>query len=329
MNNYYNAGIEPPAECIQLHKTGSDVQTAQPRSFSELFESWTQYIDGSERTKATYTQNIKRFAEWLNANGITEPSRADVIKYRDELKQSHKPATVHGYIIAVKLFFKWTEEEKIYPNIAARVKNTTVDIYHKKDPLTSRQAGRVLDKLDTETAAGLRDYAIIALMLTTGLRTQSIILANIEDIKPLGDMTVLYYQGKGHEEKADFVKISEPVLKALNRYIETRKANSSPAPSAPLFVSIAHRNGGERMTTRSISRIVKNALKSAGLESDRLTAHSLRHTAATLAMTNGATLQEVQQLLGHKSINITMVYLHTLERAQNSSTDRIAAAIFE
>jgi integrase/recombinase XerC len=168
-------------------------------------------------------------------------------------------------------------------------------------------------------------------MLTTGLRTQSIILANIEDIKPLGDMKVLYYQGKGHEEKADFVKISEPVLKALNRYIETRETapGCAPAPSAPLFASVAHRNGGERMTTRSISRIVKNALKSAGLESDRLTAHSLRHTAATLAMTNGATLQEVQQLLGHKSVNITMVYLHTLERTQNSSADRITAAIFE
>ena len=304
------------------------MQTVQPRSFSELFENWTAYIDGSERTKATYTGNIKRFAEWLQVNGITQPSRADVIRYRDELKVNHKPATVHGYIIAVKLFFKWTEAENLYPNIAARVKNTAVDIYHKKDPLTSRQAGRVLDKLDTDTAAGLRDYAIIALMLTTGLRTNSIILANIEDIKPLGDMTVLYYQGKGHDEKADFVKLSEPVLKAIKRYLETRTA-AEPAPRVPLFASVAHRNSGERLTTRSISRIVKNALKSAGLESDRLTAHSLRHTAATLAMTNGATLQEVQQLLGHKSINITMVYLHTLERQQNTSADRISAAIFE
>ena len=82
------------------------------------------------------------------------------------------------------------------------------------------------------------------------------------------------------------------------------------------------------MTTRSISRIVKNALKAAGLESDRLTAHSLRHTAATLALKNGASLDEVQQLLGHKNINITMVYLHTLERVNNTSSDRITAAIF-
>lgn len=305
-------------------------QEVTPRAaaaLSDLFERWTAYIDGSEKTKSTYTANIKRFAEWLQAHGISKPGRTDVIAYRDELKESHKPATVHGYLIAVKLFFQWTESEKLYPNIADRVKNTAVDMYHKKDPLTSKQAGRVLSSLNTGTLAGLRDYAIIALMLTTGLRTNSIILADIADIKPLGDMTVLYYQGKGHEEKADFVKLSEPVLTAIRRYIAARAAE--PAPNEPLFASIAHRNGGERMTTRSISRIVKNALRAAGLESERLTAHSLRHTAATLAMKNGASLQEVQQLLGHKNISITMVYLHTLERAQNTSTDKITAAIFE
>lgn len=292
----------------------------------ELFDRWTAYIDGSERTRATYTANIKRFAEWLDVNGIRHPERADVIRYRDELEKTHKAATVHAYFCAVKLFFQWTEHEKLYPNIADRVKNTAVDMYHKKDPLTSRQAAKVLDSINEETAAGLRDYAIIALMLTTALRTRSIILANIGDIRTLGDITVLYYQGKGHKEKADFVKLSEPVLNAIQRYLNARGAELS--PELPLFASAAHRNSGERMTTRSISRIVKNALIAAGLQSDRLTAHSLRHTAATLAMTNGASLQEVQQLLGHKSINITMVYLHTLERARNTSTDKVTQAIF-
>ena len=294
---------------------------------AELFEQWTAYIDGSEKTKATYTANIKRFGEWLRANQIRHPERADVLRYRDELKTKYKPATVHGYLIAVKLFFQWAEQAGIYPDIAKRIKSAAVDPYYKKDPLTSKQAVKVLDSLNENTAAGLRDYAIIALMLTTALRTHSIILANIGDIRTLGEHTVLYYQGKGHGEKADFVKLSEPVLKAIQRYLEARAAE--PAPELPLFASEAHRNSGERMTTRSISRIVKNALRAAGLNSDRLTAHSLRHTAATLAMTNGATLQEVQQLLGHKSINITMVYLHTLERQQNTSADRISAAIFE
>ena len=293
---------------------------------AELFERWSSYIDGSERTKATYTANIKRFADWINLNGIRHPERADVIKYRDELKQKYKPATVHGYMVAVKLFFQWLEQEQLYTDITKHIKSAAVDPYHKKDPLTSRQAAKVLESLNENTAAGLRDYAIIALMLTTGLRTRSIILADIGDIRTLGEQTVLYYQGKGHEEKAEFVKLSEPVFNAIQRYLKAR--GGEPAPNEPLFASAAHRNSGERMTTRSISRIVKNALKAAGLESDRLTAHSLRHTAATLAMINGASLQEVQQLLGHKNINITMVYLHTLERARNTSTDRVTAAIF-
>lgn len=293
---------------------------------AELITQWTDYIDGAERTKQTYTGNIFRFWNWLRVNGIRQPERPDILRYRDELKAKYKPATVHGYLIAVKLFFQWAEQAGIYPDIAKRIKGAKVDPYHKKDPLTGKQAAKVLDNINEDTAAGLRDYALISLMLTTGLRTHSIILADIGDIRTLGEYTVLYYQGKGHEEKAEFVKLSEPVLKAIQRYLQSRGAE--PAPNEPLFASVAHRNAGERLTTRSISRIVKNALRAAGLESDRLTAHSMRHTAATLAILNGASLQEVQQLLGHKSINITMVYLHTLEQTQNSSTDRVTAAIF-
>lgn len=292
---------------------------------AELIEQWADYIDCTGRTFETYTANVRRFYIWLQAQGIKQPERLDVIRYRDQLEQDHKPATVHAYLIAVKLFFQWTESCGKYPDIAKRVKGTKVDTDYKKDPLTSSQAGRVLGSIHTDNIAGLRDYAIIALMLTTGLRTRSIILADIRDIKPLGEMTVLFYQGKGHKEKADYVKLSEPVLNAMMRYLVAR---GEPAPNEPLFASAAHRNAGERMTTRSVSRIVKEALRAAGLESERLTAHSLRHTAGTLAVKNGATLPEVQQLLGHKDINTTMIYLHIIKKEENTSTDRITSAIF-
>lgn len=82
------------------------------------------------------------------------------------------------------------------------------------------------------------------------------------------------------------------------------------------------------MTTRSISRIAKTRLVSAGLESSRLTGHSLRHTAATLNLLAGGTVEETQQLLGHANINTTLIYSHALERAKNNSEDRIAKAIF-
>lgn len=82
------------------------------------------------------------------------------------------------------------------------------------------------------------------------------------------------------------------------------------------------------MTTRSVSRIAKQHMVDVGLNSERLTGHSLRHTAATLNLLNGATLEETKQLLGHSNINTTMIYAHALERSKNNSEKRIAKAIF-
>ena len=82
------------------------------------------------------------------------------------------------------------------------------------------------------------------------------------------------------------------------------------------------------MTTRSISRIAKTHLIAAGLESDRLTAHSLRHTAATLALLNNAKPEEVQQMLDHQSLNTTLIYSHALDRMKNDSEKKVAKAIF-
>jgi integrase/recombinase XerC len=82
------------------------------------------------------------------------------------------------------------------------------------------------------------------------------------------------------------------------------------------------------MTTRSISRIAKDKLVNAGFNSDRLTAHSFRHTAATLNLLAGATIEETQQLLRHTNSSTTMIYAHHLDRMRNNSENRIANVIF-
>ena len=292
---------------------------------AELFTRWTSFIDAAPKTIETYNKAIRQFFKYLDAQAITRPDRADIVAYREYLKAQYKPTTVQGYLAAVKLFFQWTAQEGIYPNIAERVKGAKLDTEHKKDYLTSKQTAKLLAAIDRSTLKGKRDFAILSLMVTTGLRTISIIRANIGDIRNAGDDTALYYQGKGHEEKADYVKLAEPVEAAIRDYLAERAATD---PAAPLFSSIAHRNTGERMNTRSISRIVKERLIDIGLDSERLTAHSLRHTAATLNLLNGATAEETQQLLGHKNINTTLIYSHALERAKNNSEHRIAKAIF-
>lgn len=291
----------------------------------ELFSRWTSYIDASPKTIDTYSKAIKQFFLYLSDNGINRPKREDIVAYRDYLKQNHKPTTVQSYLAAVKLFFQWTEREGLYPNVADRVKGAKLDTEHKKDYLTSKQTAKLLGAIDRSSLKGLRDYAMLSLMVTTGLRTISIVRADIGDIRTAGDDTALYYQGKGHEEKADYVKLAEPVEEAIRAYLTARGESDI---KAPLFCSISNKNSGGRMTTRSISRVAKEHLIEIGLDSDRLTAHSLRHTAATLNLLNGATVEETKQLLGHQNINTTLIYSHALDRAKNNSEKRIAKAIF-
>lgn len=303
---------------------GAELTTRQTVS-ADLFQRWIAYIDASPKTVATYTRAIKRFFLYLQSVGISQPTRETVVQYREYLKQDHKPTTVQSYLTAVKLFFQWTDQECLYPDIANHVKGAKLDAGHKRDYLTSKQAARLLEGVDRSSLKGLRDYAILSLMVTTGLRTVSVIRANIQDIRIVGDDVALFYQGKGHEEKATFVKLAPPVDEAIRAYL---KARGSADKTAPLFASIAHRNRGQRMTTRSISRLAKEHLVSVGLDSDRLTAHSLRHTAATLNLLNGGTIEETKQLLDHASINTTLIYSHALERSKNKSEIRIAKAVF-
>lgn len=291
---------------------------------TDLFSRFINYIDASPSSIKTYSRALKQFMNWLKDKGITQPVREDILAYRDHLKATCKPTTTQNYIIAVRQFFKWAEQEGIYKNVAENIKGAKLDREHKKDALTTGQIKDILHSINTGDKQGLRDYAIIALAVTGGTRTIELQRANIEDIRTVGDNTVLYIQGKGREEKTEYVKMPQPVEKAIRAYLDTR--GIVPA-TEPLFISHSDRNSGGRLTTKSISRLVKNAFIKAGYNSDRLTAHSLRHTAGTLNLMNGGTLEETQQLLRHSNINTTMIYLHHLERANNKSEERISDAI--
>lgn len=290
-----------------------------------LFTRWGSFIEGSPKTVETYTKAVRQFIIYLQENGIAQPTKDDIKAFREELKKDHKPTTTQNYIMALKQFFKWTEEENIYPNIARNVKGAKLDTEHKKDYLTTTQVKKVITNIDRDTIQGKRDYAILTLMITGGLRTIEVVRANIEDIRTVGDFTALYLQGKGHQERTQYIKLVEEVEDAIREYLNARgKAEGT----EPLFAAISNRNQDGRLTTRSISRLVKEHLTEVGLNSDRLTAHSLRHTTATLNLLNGGTVEETQQLLRHTNINTTLIYSHALERANNNSEKRVANAIF-
>jgi len=299
---------------------------AQGTVSEDMYLRFVSFIDAKEKTVATYTRALRQMFKYFAENGIRQPQREDIISYREYLKATgHKPTTVQNYITAARLFFQWTEQERLYPNVAAHVKGAKLDRDHKKDYLTTRQVKTVLADVDRSTPQGLRDYAILALMITGGLRTIEVARADIADLRTLGDATVLYIQGKGRDEKTEYVKISAPVEAAIREYLKVRGEASQ---TAPLFASMSNNSKGKRMSTRSISGIAKAYMCEAGYNSERLTAHSLRHTAVTLSLLSGRKLEEVQQFARHANIATTQIYNHALDKAKNGCSEAITKAIF-
>ena len=162
-------------------------------------------------------------------------------------------------------------------------------------------------------------------MVSCGLRDIEVSRANVEDMRTLGDKTVLFLQGKGRDERNEYVIVPAQVEAQLRAYL---KARGEYKDTDALFISLSNNSKGMRMSTRSISGIAKAAMVEAGYDSKRLTAHSLRHTAVTLALLGGATAQEAQQFARHKSINTTMIYAHNLEAQRNRCSGLVADSIF-
>lgn len=311
---------------LVVAKSTSIVEEQRVVVGENLLERFINYLDATPKTVETYYKAIKQLINYFSLNNINYPQREDVIAFREDLKASgHKPTTIQNYVTAAKIFFRWTAQEKLYPNIADHLKGAKLDREHKKDYLSSRQVKDVLASIDQNSEQGIRDYAMVTLMVTGGLRDIEVCRANVGDLRVCGDSTVLYVQGKGHTEKTEYVKISAPVEKALRAYLRTR---GTCGQDEPLFTSISHNSRGNRLTTQSISRVVKTRLREAGYNSERLTAHSLRHTAVTLSLLAGKDITEVQQFARHVNIATTMIYNHSLDKAKNSCGEAISQAIF-
>lgn len=290
-----------------------------------LYRQFVSYLDASPKTIETYSKNLRPFFGWLQDRGINRPTTEDIKTYRDEIKAQHKPSTVQAYIFIVRRFFDWTESAGLYPNVAGKIKGAKLTREPAKDYLTSAQVKNVIGGITGDDAQGRRDKAMISLMVACGLRDVEVSRANVEDMRSYGDNTVLFVQGKGREEKSEFVIIPAAVETNLREYLRDRGSVSG---SDPLFISLSNNSKGRRMSTRSISGIAKSAMIEAGYNSSKLTAHSLRHTAVTLALLGGATVQEAQQFARHSNINTTMIYAHNVERLNNKCSSIVADSIF-
>ena len=291
-----------------------------------MINSFLDFLDVGINTANTYRKALKQLFKYLSNKGVNNPNRDNILNFKRELEsKGRKPSTIALYLAAARRFFSWTEQTGIYPNITVGVKAPKLERRHKKDYFAANQVKSILTGIDRSNIEGLRNYAIMALMTTGGLRTVEVTRASIEDLRVVGGVPVLYIQGKGRTDKTEFVKLSSQVESAIREYL---KARGEVETQAPLFSSVSKRNRGARLTTRTIRVLCKNAMKEAGFNSARLTAHSLRHTAVTLALLAGQDLAEVQHFARHHNISTTQIYAHNIDRMKSQCEAVISNAIF-
>lgn len=319
---------------------------------ADLFRSWVDFIDRSERTTQTYLGNIRQFIAWMRYAGIERPQRKDILAFRDWLQSDHElirldPAAPEGwsrrggrgtctanttaqYLRTVCQFFSWASSEGLYPNIAANIHGPKIrhDV-HRKEALTAAEVLAVEESISErsqersaaaagaakDTAGrirradeqGKRLYALYLLAVNAGLRCVELSRANVKDLQRRNGQAYLYVWGKGHADPDTRKPLAPEVYAAVRAYL---KARGTPAPESPLFVATGNRSGGQRLAPRTISRMLKEAMREAGFDSERITAHSLRHTAGTAVQEIGRDLYQTQLYMRHASPATTEIYLH-------------------
>jgi integrase/recombinase XerC/integrase/recombinase XerD len=287
-----------------------------------MAEDFLASLDVAESSKATYTRSLRQFIDWLDDTDrkSLQLAREDILAYKNYLKDRLSVYTVNQYLTAVRKLYQWLESKKIYPDITRGISGIQKPDGFRKDTLTPEQLREALDAMDTDRLTGMRDYALFNLMARTGLRDIEVSRALVEDIRQEAGEAVLYIQGKGRSAKDKFVVLMPETEKPIRDYLQARGKVDK---TEPLFISHSDRNRGDGLTTRSISRIIKKAFRRIGLDDERITAHSLRHTAITLSIKGGASLHQAQAMARHKSPETTMVYFHNLKRIEEAAERHI------
>lgn len=318
-------------------KDQTNLQPLQGRFDPDLFRRFIEYTDREPATTKGYLTCLRRFLEWAMENGVAQPQRPDILAYKEYLNGSTfgrsgtdplKAGTRQQYLRAVRHFFKWTAAEGLYPNVADNIHGIKLrHDTHKKDALSRDAVKGIADSIGRSGETGKRLYFMYLLCISCGLRTVELSRANIEDVKSAGSRTYLYVQGKGHTEHDQPVLLVPEVKDALRDYLGSRKDHFT--GKSPLFVSTSNRSKGKRIAPTTISTLLKRALVQAGYDSDRLTAHSLRHTSGTGAYKATGNLFLTQKHQRHTDPATTEIYIHAEERAERDTEQQVFDYFFK
>jgi integrase/recombinase XerD len=281
----------------------------------ELINEFITDFERADGTRNLYYKTLQYWVIWSTKNDVhfQNITKSDLIRYKKSLISSGKSnSTIDNYFSAIRKFFTWMFE---IGYVDTNVTDTIEWIRDRKgtfirQALTTDQISKLLNSHNTITEIGSRNYAITDLMAFTGLRCAEVTRLNVGDIRRAANRWHLQIQRKGNREKSGMISVPSDRIKPIQEYWSFR---SGPLQEDQLaFVNHSPRSNGTRMTPSSLSRIIKSSLIGIGLNSYKYSAHSLRHTAATIAYYAGAEPWEIGKMLGHRNPRQTEHYIHAL-----------------
>jgi site-specific recombinase XerD len=275
-------------------------------------------------TRRSYRSDLVQFfgSETISLEQAAAVSFVDV---NDHIRRSEleglKAATLRRRVAALRGFFSWLIAlGALTTNPADRhlVRKIRGGRYSDRalTVLTRQQATALIEAVDMEKDSGWRDRTLMLVMLHCVLRRSEAAAMRFEHLRAVGPYWVLDLPlAKGGADQ--FVKVPDYVIEAIHEMCSVYGIESE-----SLWRSFSNNSYGEPLSDRSIYTIVNKHAEKAGI-SDTIGAHTLRHTGCTLAIENGASLQQVQTHARHKRIETTMVYIHQRDKLRDSAGDYI------
>lgn len=287
---------------------------------------WFANID-NPRTRRAYQGDLEDFCSFVGMSAAEEfraVTRAHVLAWRSQLEgRGLAGATIRRKLAALASLFDHLLDSNAVAggNPVQGVKRPKIETNEGKTPaLGDHQAKALLDSPDVTTLKGLRDRALLAVLLYHGLRREEAAQLRVSDIQERRGIKHLQIHGKGG--KLRYLPLHPTAAERIYAYLE-RSGHHQGDAQAPLFVPLRGRSTGTGITSNGIYAMVGSYAKAAGINVAGLGVHGLRATAATNALEHEADIAKVQAWLGHANISTTRIYDRRQLRPEDSPTFKI------
>jgi integrase/recombinase XerD len=277
----------------------------------------------NKNTRMAYARAVGQFLLWCEDRGLSLEQIGPLHVAVHIEKHSGSAPTVKQHLAAIRMLFDFLVVRQVVPvNPASSVRGPKYVIKRGKTPvLTAQEARKLLDSIDTSKISGLRDRAIIGVMIFSFARVGAVVGMNVEDYYQNGRRSRLRLHEKGG--KFHEVPAHHNAEAYLDAYIEA--AGLADRKKAPLFRTLDRNRQltEERITRNDVLRMIKRRARAAGL-SDKTSCHTFRATGITAYLENGGTIENAQAIAAHESPRTTKLYDRTEDEITLDEVERIA-----